>query len=154
VPERGHRLRDVDHARFEAGLADVERLEVGEVLRAILQQLREGVQQLPAGGAVHPTPLAFVERVACRRHGTVDRRRVGLDHRRKRALGDRVDDIEGLRRVTRLPPPRHERHGGKVACELFGDWTLHVRLPSLLGDSRTVARRVTGRQPRSVRGVC
>ena len=80
------------------GLAVVDRLELGEFLQILVDQLGQLPHQLAALGAGHARPRTFVEGAARRRDGTVDVLLVGLGDLGQHGPGRGVVDRKGLAR--------------------------------------------------------
>jgi hypothetical protein len=85
VPDGVDRERDIGAARPGERLAVVERLERGEVVRALLHEVREAVQELAALRAGRLQAPLGLERVPSDLDGAVDVR--------GRALGHFADDL-------------------------------------------------------------
>src|SRR5256886_6783910 len=95
VAERFDSHRDVD-LRLEQRLAVVLRFDFGDFRGALLQELRDAIQQLAALARRQLAPLLRVEAGARRPHGGVDLRLARLRNLGERLLGRRIGEAGGL----------------------------------------------------------
>src|SRR2546430_11679818 len=100
--------RDVD-VRLEQRLAIVLRFDFGDFRGALLQELRDAIQQLAALARRQLAPLLRVEAGARRPHGGVDLRLARLGNLGERLLGRRIGEAVW---PGRAPPFRPDHPGG------------------------------------------
>src|SRR3989475_8725125 len=95
VAERFDSHRDVD-LRLEQRLAVVLRFDFGDFRGALLQELRDAIQQLAALARRQLAPLLRVEAGARRPHGGVDLRLARLGYLGEPFLGRRIGEAVAL----------------------------------------------------------
>ena len=116
--EQVRRQRHVRAARHGDRLAVVERLELGQLVGVLEDEVADLPDEPAPVGRGHPAPRAVVEGLAGRAHGPVDVFRVPLGHVGEGLSGGRVGSRErpSRRRVGPLSIDEQLLRGGR---ELF-----------------------------------
>ena len=94
---------DVGMADIGDRLAVVERLELGQLVAVLLDQLGEPPHQLGAVAAAHAAPGPGLERRPGGRDRGIDVGGIALRHLRDDAAGSGIEGVEGLARLAHRP---------------------------------------------------
>ena len=144
------RERDVDGAGVADRLAHVERLEQGELVAVLADQLREADEHALALLRGDARPHTGFERRARAAHRAIDIVGVAGCDRRDRAAGRRIDAVERLarHRVDVRAVDESLRADGEV-CEDVLDGLGHGVPPARSGSTITTVRAPSPRRSRS-----